>query len=99
MRSWTTFQLRRFSPWQQYFAYTLFNFFLGTNLAGDGNADVMGGQYVLASHGHVLTHVSEPEYHLHRAWELRLFSRHWLIFYFVPTVYFFFWREHPARKV
>jgi hypothetical protein len=81
------------------FAYTVFNFILGTNLARDGSADLAGGQYLLTSHGRVLAHLSELEYHLHRAWELRLFSGLWLIFYFVPTVYFFFWREQPARQV
>jgi hypothetical protein len=81
------------------FAYALFNFFLGTNVIGAGNAEVVAGQYVLTSHGRVLAHVSELEYHLRRAWELRLFSGHWLFFYLVPMVYFFFWREQPARQV
>jgi hypothetical protein len=81
------------------FAYGLLNGFLYQNATGGGNADLAGGQYLLTSHGRVLAHLSELEYHLHRAWELRLFSGFWLIFYFAPMVYFFFWREQPVPQV
>jgi hypothetical protein len=64
------------------------NGFLCLNAAPEGKADLIGGQYVLTLHGRVLAQVSELEYHLHRAYEVRLFSGLWLIFYMAPSLYF-----------
>jgi len=75
------------------FAYTVFNFVLCVSVAGDGNADVVGGQYVVASHGRVLSHLSVQEYHRHRAFELRIFSGIRVTFCLAAVVYFFLWKE------
>jgi hypothetical protein len=43
------------------FAYDLLNVFLCLPVTGNGGtADLVGGQYVLRSHGRVLTHLTEP---------------------------------------
>jgi hypothetical protein len=39
-------------------------------------------------------HVSEPDYHLHRAYELRFFSGVWAALFMVATVYFLLWRDN-----
>jgi hypothetical protein len=76
------------------FGYALLNVFLCGPYTGNGAvADVAGGQYMLTSHGHVLARLTEREYHAHRAYELRFFSGVWLVFYLMPTLYFFFWRD------
>lgn len=87
-------------PWASFlvsvaFVYMILNFFLCAHVSGGGNADIVGGQYVLSSHGRILAHLTENEYHLHRAYEVRMFSGVWLTFYLIPGIYFLFWRE-PA---
>jgi hypothetical protein len=79
------------------FAYTILNFFLCANLSGSGNADIVGGQCVLSSHGRILAHLTESEYHLHRANEVRMFSGLWLTFYLVPGIYLTV--DSPAQPV
>ncbi len=74
-------------------AYVLVNTVVCAGVSGEGNANMLDGQYVLTSHGRVLAHISERDYHLHRATELRLFSGLWLVSFLVSTVYFFLWRE------
>jgi hypothetical protein len=69
--------------------YAIVNSILCLQMTGDGNAAVAGGQDVLTMHGRVLSHLTEQEYHAHRAHELRLFSGYWLIFFLVSGTYFF----------
>ena len=76
------------------FVYALLNVFLCLPFTGNGaTADLVDGQYVLRSHGRVLAQLKEPEYHVHRAYELRFFSGVWLVLYLMPSLYFFFWRD------
>jgi hypothetical protein len=75
------------------FVYSLINFLVCASVTGGGNADMLGTQYVLVDHGRVSAHISRAEYHLHRAYELRAFSGHWIFFYLLPTVYFFLWHD------
>lgn len=81
------------------FAYSILNFFLRAHLSGGGNADIVDGRYVLSSHAHILAHLTENEYHLHRSFEVRMFSGLWFTFYLIPCVYLLFWREpHPFSR-
>jgi len=80
------------------FAYAILNFFLCDRLMGGGNANIVDGQYVLASHGRFLARLTQSEYHLHKAYELRIFSGTWLVFYSIPGVFFLFWQE-PASAL
>jgi hypothetical protein len=78
------------------FVYALVNFALFASRSGGGNADILNGEYVLRSHGHVLAHLTESQYHLHKATEIRGFSGHWLLFYLIPCIYFWFRREQHS---
>ncbi len=71
-------------------AYCILNFVLAARLTGSGNASVVSGEYLLMSHGHILAHLNESEYHLHKAYELRMFSGGWMLFWFLPSAYFLF---------
>ena len=77
------------------FAYALFNFILCSRFT-NGNAVTVGGHYLLVSHGRVLAHLTEREYHLHRAYEVRLFSGFWLTFFLIPGLYFLTWRDRSS---
>ena len=79
--------------------YALVNTAVCAALSGEGNANVLQGQYVLTSHGRVLAHISERDYHFHRATELRLFSGIWLAACLVAAVYFLLWREDRSPGV
>lgn len=80
------------------FAYTFINLFLCTSVTKGGNANVVNGQYLLMSHAQVLAHLTEHEYHLQKAYELRMFSGAWLCFWAWPTSYFLFWKHVPVRS-
>jgi hypothetical protein len=55
-----------------------------------GSASIEGGKYVLTEHGKLVRELTEPEYTDFRAKQVRAFSGHWLVFYFVPFAYFMF---------
>lgn len=78
------------------FAYAMLNLLLSDSLGGRGGPDIVSGQYVLTSHGRVLAHVTETEYLMYRARELRTFSAVWMMFYVLPGVYPFFWHERSS---
>ena len=95
-----TFQREIFSPlpgWARhlisaFFLYALINFALFIFLSEGGVPRVRDGKYVLHSHGTVIRELSEEEYERHKAYELRGFSGHWMVFYLIPALYF------PYRK-
>jgi hypothetical protein len=70
--------------------YAFVNFALFFFLSEGGRPDVRDGQFVLQNHGKLIRFLTEEEYHLQRAYVLRGFSGHWLVFYLVPAVYFLF---------
>lgn len=76
------------------FAYALINAFVSLRISGEGNAVQSGSGYVLTTHGRLLAHLAEREYHARRAAELRLFSGGWLLFYLSPALYFLLGREY-----
>ncbi len=80
------------------FAYVLLNFFLFM-VATEGGSPVLkeSGEYVLQARGKLLRVLTAQEYHAFKANEVRGFSGHWLLFYFVPFAYFFF-VERKERK-
>ena len=68
--------------------YAVVNFFLSFVLSeGGANPDVWDGKYVLQSHGKLVRELSEREYHLQLAYQLRGFSGHWMIFYLLPALF------------
>ena len=70
-----------------FFAYAFLNFALFFFLSEGGSSAIRDGKYVLHSHGQIIRELSEQEYELQRAYELRGFSGHWMLFYLLPAVY------------
>lgn len=83
------------------FAYAMLNFMLFMQAAEGGSPDLRDGGFVLQNHGRVIRQLSAAEYVALRANEVRGFSGHWLVFYFVPFAYFRFAQRsaspEPAR--
>jgi hypothetical protein len=63
-----------------FFAYALVNFAIFLVLVEGGGPHEREGKYVLEEHGTVLRELSEAEYHQHRAYVVRGFSGHWMLF-------------------
>ncbi|MET2527163.1 hypothetical protein [Ralstonia pseudosolanacearum] len=79
------------------FAYAMVNFFLFTQHTEGGNAVVQCGKYVLLSHGKLIRELTASEYTALKANELRGFSGHWLLFYFMPAAYFLLSKPDAER--
>ena len=77
-------------------AYTALNFLLFFLASDGGSPAIKDGSFVLQEHGHFIRQLSSAEYTRYRANELRGFSGHWLLFYFVPFAYFLFRRDAVA---
>ena len=73
-----------------FFAYALINFALFFFLSKGGVPDVRDGKYVLHNHGQVIRELSEDEYELQKAYVVRGFSGHWMVFYLVPALVFWY---------
>ena len=70
------------------FIYVAINFALFLmNLEG-GGPQAQNGRYYLKSHGLIIRELTEEEFHRFRAYELRGFAGHWILFSLIPTVYF-----------
>lgn len=63
--------------------YTVVNFALFIITSFEGSPEIEGGQYILQNKGKVIRQISEQEYHERRAAEIRGFSGHWMMFYFL----------------
>jgi len=92
--SWKRF----FAPmpiWAKYvtyalLAYALINFALFLFLSEGGTPELRDGKYVLHDHGRIIRELTEQEYHLQKAYVLRGFSGHWMYFYIISGLYFWF---------
>jgi hypothetical protein len=74
-------------------AYAFINFALFMYLMREGGPRQDGGKFVVSNHGRVVREITPAEYSALRAGELRGFSGHWLVFYFLPFGYFAFSRR------
>ncbi len=73
------------------FAYVIVNFFLFLAATGGGSPSQQeNGQFILQYQGKLIRVLTAQEYTAFKANEVRGFSGHWLLFYFVPFAYFFF---------
>ncbi|MGV8118980.1 MAG: hypothetical protein AB2L14_04365 [Candidatus Xenobiia bacterium LiM19] len=65
------------------FIYAFFNFFFTIFLLKQGGCNPVSenGTYYLKNKGHIVREISENEYEKQRAYDVRLFSGHWMIFY------------------
>lgn len=84
MPRWARYTIKAF------FAYAIINFALFFYLSQGGVPDVRDGKYVLHNHGQVIRELSEDEYELQQAYVIRGFSGHWMIFYLVPALVFWY---------
>ncbi len=65
-----------------FFAYAFFNFFFTIFvLLEGGGPHIVDGQYVLSNHGEIIRQLTQAEYIKCHAYEIRLFSGHWMCFY------------------
>ena len=70
------------------FIYAFINFVLFMTLNEGGGPERTAEGYALVSHGNVLRPLTEAEYHLFQARELRGFSGHWMLFSAGATMLF-----------
>jgi hypothetical protein len=70
--------------------YAVINFILFMIQSEGASPSVLNGKFALTNHGKLVREITENEYHLFQARVLCGFSGHWLIFYFVPLVFFLF---------
>jgi hypothetical protein len=78
------------------FAYALVNFALFLFLSKGGVPEESDGRYVLRNHGEIIRELSPEEYERQKAYVLRGFSGHWMVFYMVPALFFWYRKdEHP----
>src|SRR5690349_3619001 len=62
------------------FAYAFFNFFFTLLvLKKSGSPGIVNGEKVLQSHGRIIQKLSEDEYRRHQAYDIRVFSGHWMV--------------------
>jgi hypothetical protein len=76
------------------FIYAFINYVLFIALMEGGSPSVKNGNYILHSHGHKIRDITKEEYQRFRAYEVRGFSGHWIIFSLVPMTYFL--TVHPT---
>lgn len=81
------------------FAYAFVNFALFMLKTEGGNPSVVDGKFVLMNHGTLIRELTAVEYSAFKANEVRGFSGHWLVLYFVPFVYFMFYKESGSSEV
>jgi hypothetical protein len=78
------------------FFYAIINFALFLFLSRGGVPDVRDGKYVLHNHGQVIRELSAEEYERQKAYVLRGFSGHWMVFYLLPALYFWYRKDEAG---
>lgn len=63
------------------FLYALLNFVFFTGASEGGGPGMVDGVHVIQNHGEIIRTITEEEYHLKKANELRGFSGHWMAFF------------------
>lgn len=79
--------------------YVPFNFIFTLLRLGGGSPAIRGGQYVLLNHGKLIRTLTESQYHLYNAYVIRLFSGHWMMFYFVGMMLLYTRAGDSSRTV
>lgn len=77
------------------FAYAFVNFAFFFFLSKGGVPEERGGGYVLRDHGEIVRELSPEEYERQKAYVMRGFSGHWMIFYLVPALFFRYRKGEP----
>lgn len=63
-----------------------------------GGPQIENGKFYLMNHGKVIRPLTELEFHKMKSYELRLFSWAWVIFSYIPTLFFTFVYPATLRK-
>ncbi len=84
MPRWTRYTVKAFS------VYAIMNFALFFFLSRGGTPDVRDGKYVLHNHGNVIRELTQDEYEWQNAYIVRGFSGHWMFFYLMPALFFWY---------
>ena len=77
--------------------YALINFVLAMMVLRHGSPTEVDGHYELRDHGRFVRTIDASEYQATKATEARLFSGHWVFFYFVSFAFFAF-TTPPERR-
>ena len=70
------------------FVYAGINFMYSITLLSEGSPAIQDGNLVLLDHGHYVRELSEAEFFALKRAGVRAFSRHWLVFFLIPALYF-----------
>ena len=74
------------------FVYAIINFMLFMAATEGGSPTIQDGRYLLLNHGKLIREISLEEYSAFKVNEVRGFSGHWLVFYYVAAVCFLCWK-------
>jgi len=77
--------------------YAAFNFMHFFTLNEGGTPEIVADGYALSDHGRVIRTLTEAEYWRQKAYVLRAFSGHWMIFFLVPALYFALRRDQEEQ--
>ena len=70
------------------FIHPFVNFAMFILLMEGGSSVVEGGKFILQEHGRKIRDLTKQEFERFRAYELRGFSGHWMVFSIIPATYF-----------
>ena len=70
------------------FVYAGINFMYSVSLLSEGSPVIQDGNLVLLDYGHYVRELSEAEFFALKRAGVRAFSGHWLVFFFIPALYF-----------
>ena len=81
------------------FAYALLNFVFSLSQLGGGQPGMRDGRYVLLNKSKLVREINAQEYHQLRAFLLRAFSGHWLLFYGAACGFLLWRRPVPVASL
>ncbi len=65
-------------------------FFVFFFLSHAASPEIKDGDFVLNSHGDIVGYITEKDYRMLKAWELRLFASGWTCFYYAIAISWWF---------
>ena len=80
------------------FIYAIINFAFFLILMEGGGPEAKKGTFYLETHGQEIREITKEEYHRFRAYEVRGFSGHWMLFSLFSTTYFLAVYPKPHRQ-
>ncbi|MFB2917721.1 MULTISPECIES: hypothetical protein [Aerosakkonema] len=81
-----------------FFYYAIINFILFFFLSSGGAPDEHNGKYFLKNHGQVIRELTLQEYRQQKAYIIRGFSGHSMLFYLIPAAYFRYYKSESSSN-